>query len=223
MTFPDDAALCERCGYPLRGLSALAGSVCPECGQAVTASDPVHRVGLPWQRRPSLRTFFSTLVKVAIRPGVSYRAMRVGDDPAARLFLLLHVLMIAAGWSAGVVARGGGPGRAALIAFAVAVAVVLLTYIEAAGVTYFSSRHGWRVPFRLAEQIACYAAPGWLPAAAIFGVVLIVDLPAGLTAYLDPTGMLIVYVSLLGVSMLGFETLVWLGVRQCRFANQGSP
>ncbi len=105
--------------------------------------------------------------------------------------------------------------------------VVFLTYIEAFGVAYFSRKRGWRVPWPLAERVACYAAIGWVPAAIILWKLndLILDgsikhwWPQQLGPWTLRTEVLVLTLAG-GIGILWFETLVWLGVRQVRYANQ---
>ncbi len=119
MAFPDRESLCERCGYSLQGLSA-EGS-CPECGQAVAASSPVHRDGPSWERRASVGSWLATSWGVLLRPGRTFRAMRTqGSNVASRLYLLSIAVLVGLGWGAlshwslgrpGVVAWGQGCWR----------------------------------------------------------------------------------------------------------------
>jgi len=96
------------------------------------------------------------------------------------------------------------------------------------GVTAYSKRRGWRVPFRLAERVCCYASVAWLPGVLVagLGMVLIEHFLAGRFWFESLLGLVKVrwlfYTGLFMFSLLWFETLVWVGVRQVKFAN-GSP
>ena len=57
--FPNRNSLCERCGYALVGLSAEGN--CPECGQPIAESSPVHRTGPPWQQRMTPGSWYATI------------------------------------------------------------------------------------------------------------------------------------------------------------------
>ena len=84
------------------------------------------------------------------------------------------------------------------------------------------------MPLRHAERVACYASVGWLPGAVLFGLVMnlsrggmIEDLWAtlgGNPVYGPDAAWATVFLAAV-VAMLGFETLVWVGVRQVKFAN----
>lgn len=110
--------------------------------------------------------------------------------------------------------------------FAIVAAVYLLTYIEMIGVTAFSKRRGWRVSFPLAERVCCFVSVGWLPGVMIsaIGFSLLQEYAAGQPWFEQPLGLVRVrwlfYAALFVLSLLWFETLVWIGVRQVRYANR---
>jgi hypothetical protein len=154
--------------------------------------------------------------------------MRIdGPNHTARLFLLLVAAGLGALWFA--VAQGvyGYTPASALLQEAILTSgIVSLTYVEALGVTYFSRRRGWRVPFRLAERLVCYCAIGWLPVAIIMGVTMRFYADGRLDGWMSsllgvwgPWQSLELLVLIGAVSLLWFETLVWVGVRQTKYAN----
>jgi hypothetical protein len=221
LPFPSASSLCERCGYALQGLPR--SGVCPECGKPIAESDPVHRTGLPWQLGMTLRAWLITTAMVLVTPGRAFDLMRVGgNNVAAKTFMLTHATLGGLIWLVG--SHLIGRHRGMVEGLWVTLAIVTMTLIAALGVTYFSWRQGWRVPWRLAYRITCYAAPGWLPAVVVVGAFAYLDgigVFEPLLGRFDLTVTLIAYAALLGVSMLGFETLVWLGARRTRFANAG--
>ncbi|MEM1109481.1 MAG: hypothetical protein AAGH99_12415 [Planctomycetota bacterium] len=231
-TLPRDL-LCEVCGYGLFGLSSEnTAAVCPECGTPIVESIPTHRVGPPWQNRLSFANWFATAWAIARRPGETYRTMRL-DGPAtpARLFLLSIALIVGIGWGAfSLLAIGYHPLGAWLAGMAAAKVVLVMTYIETLGVTFFSGRRGWRVPFRLAERVTCYASVGWVIAAAVLAP-LVGLYDAGLlregviriVGHWDPDYRWILTAVGFGAAVLFFETLVWTGVRKVRFGNRQTP
>ena len=104
--------------------------------------------------------------------------------------------------------------------------VLLFSYVEAAGLWFFSRRRGWRVPFRRAERIVAYASVGWLPAAALLAAAAPALAGPGADAFGQrllgaPHPLLgpLLLLALLGAAGLAFETLAWVGVRRLRYAN----
>lgn len=166
-----------------------------------------------------------TIWGVVMRPATTFRRMAVdGPSTPPRLFLLIVAGLVGVAWA---MTEWLALARPMLWSWAVgmvaAKGVLGLAYLEAVGVTILSGRRGWRVPFRLAERVACYASVGMLLA----GLILLkarlvwaqgwVPLPDGFYgAIVGP----IAVCALLAGAILGFELLVWLGVRQVRFANQ---
>lgn len=220
--FPTHDTLCETCGYPLRGLDRKDD--CPECGSPIEASHPRLRTGPPWQSHPGFHAFVATLIDLAFRPRAAFRTMRLdGSNLPARAFLLITVIAVGALWGYIV---GEWLGREPLYAWLegmlAAKLCLALTYVEALGVAYFSRQRGWRVTWKTAERIACYAALGWVPAAAVLLVLrglCVDDRLAASTLLSPPLWRLVVWSALGGAAILGFETLVWLGVREVRYAN----
>lgn len=118
------------------------------------------------------------------------------------------------------------PIQSALLVFVVTTLLVnLLTWIEMMGVTAFSRRRGWRVPFPLAMRVCCLASVGWLPGAVLAGagIWMIQAYGVGRPWFDSLFGLVRVgwlcYAGLFVLAFLWFETLVWIGVRQVRFAN----
>lgn len=118
-----------------------------------------------------------------------------------------------------------------------ALILFLLTRLEWYGMRFIAARRGWRLSPDAAWQVCCHASVGWI-------FVGIVPLFAMAWLYifanwfgLSPHGMLnlpplttrpvpwtyVVNFGVIGLGifagMLVFETLVYLGVRQCRFGN----
>ena len=228
--FPDAQSLCETCGYPLRGLGIDA--VCPECGAAVDASDPRHRTG-HWGGGASFGTQYLRYAGRLIRgPRRFFRAMRVGgSNLAPRVFLLINAALVMTIWTTTALLTNGGDGLlwawlGGMIGFK---AVLVLTYVEVLGVRLFSGRRGWRVPVALAERVACCASLGWVPAGALASAGWLVGPgvlrglwpePGGKAFSVTEAGFSLA-VALSVAGMLVFESLVWIGVRQVKYANAG--
>lgn len=140
-------------------------------------------------------------------------------------WLLFLVAMIAA-IIYGRYVRWIGSSRDSIHVFLAPMLLVVLTYIEAIGVTFFARKRGWRVPWPLAQRIVCYASIGWLPAMVVLPPLIILHgqapfLPRWAT-WIPLRGELtdwLIIAAVGGITSLWFETLVWLGVRRLRFAN----
>lgn len=202
---------------------------CPECGQPIATSIPTHRVGPPWQNRLSLSHWFTTVFGMIRRPGESFRTMRL-DGPAwpARLFLISIAAFVGFFWGAyDLIMIERGLLLSWVAGMAAAKTVLIMTYIETLGVTFFSKRRGWRVPFGLAERVTCYASVGWVIAAAVLAP-LVGLYEAGLvesgvlrvTGHWQPEYRWLLAAVGFGAAVLFFETLVYTGVRKVRFGNR---
>ena len=231
--FPGHDSLCESCGYSLRDLHRSGD--CPECGRLIGLSDPARRTGLPWQQRRSVRNWVASCALMVVRPLYAFDRMRVGavapgsiPDPSgirhARFFLaFMAALAGVVYWRLSVVITGQSAWLSSLLA---PVVLIVLTYIEAMGITYFARKHDWRVPWPLAQRIVCYASVGWLPAMVLLPPLILLQdqapfLPRWAT-WIPLRGELtdwLIIVIVGGIASLWFETLVWLGVRRLRFAN----
>lgn len=144
-------------------------------------------------------------------------------------------------------ARRGGPVNqwmAGLVSLPVQMACVwvglfVLTWIECRGVRFFARKRGWRVTKDVSWQVCAHASIGWV----LSGLVPLMFLAtlyvlstylgvsprgsivirwgwfnAGIVGWNEivwMTGMLMGY----GSGLLAFEILVYIGVRQCRYAN----
>ncbi len=120
----------------------------------------------------------------------------------------------------------------------VGVVLLLLTWIESRGVRFFARRRRWKLTRDAAWQICAHASVGWVIGAVVPMLMMAVlfAAPTGRPSLLDKllirsrgagiAGLTRGDATLLGLFggayVLGlcvFETLVYLGVRRCRFAN----
>jgi hypothetical protein len=218
LSYPGNDTLCEGCGYALKGLHAEGD--CPECGLLIAESSPDLRGGPGDRERVDLG-----LIR---RPRAFFRAMRVGgSNGPARWFMAKVILLIGLAWVLWGAVGGGWSLEADLYKAGVVMAsLYLLSYVEVLGVVFFSRRRGWRVPFGLAERLVCYASIGWVPAVIVMGVALDRYEAGDIDRWMRPllgvwgTWQSIELLVLVGtVAMLWFELLVWIGVRQTKYAN----
>lgn len=239
-SFPGEDALCEKCGYRLCGLQTHRD--CPECGTPIAQSHPRHREGLPWQRAANPRHWCATARMIVTKPGAAFERLRIdqrgrdadGNSCATstaglsnmrdRLFLLSFALPL--GLVCAAIWFLLGLPRPWAWTVAAPAGILTLSYIEATGVTFISRRRGWRVPFRLAERVVCYASVAWQPAAIICCLLLALHLGPiewqrrytfGLFHGDERDYPWLVLVG--AASILWFESLVWLGIRRVRYAN----
>lgn len=232
--FPNDDALCERCGYPLKGIAADAD--CPECGQGVALSSPATRTWPNADKRLRLTGYPAIACSVLLAPRRHFRMMRIDGDPRHALCFLLLCALIAAFISLFALNAAWLVTDPRLIVqsnlyndykFCLLVLLIILamTTIEMIGVTAFSRRRGWRVPFSLAQRVCCYASVGWLPGVVIacVGASLLDIHAAGRPWFEQLLGLVrvgwLLYAALFVLALLWFETLVWIGVRQVCYAN----
>ena len=232
--FPHADALCERCGYPIKGLASDAS--CPECGQPVIASSPIRRTLVFAGSWLTLSLYTRMIRQFLLRPKRSFRSLAVHSEGLIPEQFLFRNSFFAGLIISAIVYLGSAfvipprfhtiPIQSALILFiASAIGINLLTYIEMLGVTTFSRRRGWRVPFPLAQRVCCLASVGWLPGAVIvgLGIWMIQAFGVGRPWFDHLLGLVrvgwLLYAGLFVLSFLWFETLVWIAVRQVRFAN----
>lgn len=232
--FPTDGSLCEGCGYPLKGLSA--DGVCPECGYGVQDSSPDARQDPIPSGRLTPGLYARLFRRILFNPSCFFRDLAIHGCNASAMYFLIWSSVLAGliwavvGWFFLAVApvnpfHDGGRGISLLQGFFIVFAICLLAYIEMIGVTAFSARRGWRVPFHLAERVCCYASVGWLPGVflASCGYWLSEAFASGEPWFEKLHGLVRVswlfYAGLFVICLLWFETLVWVGVRRVKHAN----
>ncbi|MEM6332796.1 MAG: hypothetical protein AAF823_05590 [Planctomycetota bacterium] len=220
---------CEGCGYPIGGMALDAG--CPECGQRVGDADPRRRDGPAWAKQRSASAWLATLIALTTRPRATYRALDfTGSATPARLFLLSCVVLC---WINPATLHGlriGDPRWVAGGIFA-SKALLALTYLDVLAVSCLMRVRGWSLGPGRVERVAAYAAPGWVVGMGLLTAAWLAGQPvtpmtlglgvswAGLarsSAWVGPAALAVG----LGVLLLPFEGLMYLGLRQCRFANR---
>lgn len=119
-------------------------------------------------------------------------------------------------WSIAVVAAGFG------------LVLWFLTWIEIRGLMFFGARHGFRITPRVSTVVCAHASIGWVFAGllAVFFAGVGVRVFASVRWGNPLVGAWIARsVPLAGffAGMMIFETLAWIGMRQCKFANRPAP
>lgn len=227
--------LCERCGYVLEGLDRDAA--CPECGLAIVQSRPERRTGSPWERRPSLLNYLRTAWWFTAAPRRSFDQLSFRDQPGAGRLLLAHAAaagglmsLCAFAWAG----DGNNPGTpfAVLATVSAFIGIVVLSELEMAGARLIGRKHGWRLTRPIVRGIVAHAAVGWCVAGLLTGLGLRFTWITRSALNMQPDArspwwyewvwwawsLSPLFGFVLG--MLVFETLVYLGMLRCRFANR---
>lgn len=234
-----DVLLCERCGYVLSGLSEQGA--CPECGKAIAESLPSRRTlvydpkrGAGWLTiakamvRSPLRAYSTMKVDVARAKGFADRSFHIVggltgiaamalwfDIPRRRFTPSIDEVIISAVASllAGLVVTIG--------TFAL---LWLVTLIERLGSRNIGRWHRWHITREVAYCVCAYASVGWLLgvlALLAWTVLYVIQTfsAAGTGPRVDGAFSLLgAPVSFL-IGLFGYELLVYIGLRRCKFAN----
>lgn len=213
--------LCERCGYVLDG--SPRDGPCPECGKPVRDSLPEFRPDTPWQQKPGVKAWLATAILLLDSPRRLFVQLRVGTDARSDLqaAMLIVVNCLLAVVPLALLLLVGVPNRLAIDAAILCGCLVILTLIEAVGLSFIASRRNWRVPRRLARSICAHASLGWCITVPVMGFLALAE--TGIGVLIPKTLAMLPYWWPLGfgllAGMLYFQTLAYLGVRACKYAN----
>lgn len=243
-TRPIPTLLCERCGYDLSATPAHAP--CAECGRPYHASHPDRRPGSPFQQAPSPVHFVTTTAAALVKPhgdrirhregSVFHRGLWsvITPEPNRSIIFAAATLTLAAALAWLILALAT-PAAALLqpkpaIGFIINAAAILglLVSIESLGIQLMGIKNHWRITPPLAAAITAHAAPGWYtaavlaPAGYLAGQLINTDFAFGSSnlvsiVFAKPPILLASLGFLAG--LVHYETLVYLGVRACRYAN----
>lgn len=237
--------LCEGCGYVIEGLPR--NNVCPECGRSIESSLPEARIGTIWQRadNPGWREAWQTMRAMLWRPKSIIDTVRIDDHRSwdlltwcAKVASLISLLWTLVACTASLFSGDLqlflcvciAMGFVGFIGFVLqGLAIVLLVRIERIGMRFIGARHRWRIDHTVSRVVCAHAAVGWLTG----GVLISVSISALIVAmiatsdrkdpYLLPEALFVSYFGSWFLGLLHFESLVYLGMRRCRYANRPPP
>jgi hypothetical protein len=160
----------------------------------------------------------------------------------AKLLLLFNTLcaaaLLVAPWvgTVPIAYRRVGLG-AAILAPALASTIWILTWIEHVGIRFFAKRRGWRLTRVAAWQICAHASVGWMLAGLFpmlilalgYSVQRLLGVVPRWTIDLSPVASTPIQINIATAGIAGevigflaglliFESLVYVGVRRCRYA-----
>lgn len=239
--------LCETCGYTVDGLPAEGN--CPECGRAIRTSLPEARAGTPWDRGPSVRSWFATGWMVVRRPRRTFESTHISRVRLSSLFLTNAVIAASAAIAPATAISVWGVFGAALglnlpwhyenratewllitplAWFGGVLLILVLTEIERIGLRIIGGRHRWRITRAITVAVCEHASYGWVIAGVLVGVASFpIAVEPRLWRNLLGSGwqfwVLGGYPAAMLAGLLIFETLVYIGVRRCKFANRARP
>ncbi len=226
-----DVLLCENCGYVLEGLDERGS--CPECGKAVSESLSMKRVGSPWQRRPGLGSWISTIRMVVGRPVAIWNVVSVEPLRAAYL-TMINIVLACAGPAIAMLVFSLMPPLhnrdwfgAALVSFlatwAIGAPVVSgLSLIEYAGIRGLAHVHRWRVGHVAAIAICAHASVAWLGLLALAIVPLFAiepDWMISIVSTREESRTLAAFGLVLLLCAIWYSILCGIGYKHMRFAN----
>lgn len=243
---PTMPLLCRQCGYDIDNLTAA--SLCPECAHPIGQSLPEWRHGTPWQRRTetgssTLFAALSTAGAVLSDPRGIWSEIRVLPPRDGRAlayrWAMWSVLVVLVSLLAPIIVSSFMPWNAGrpvwralayllLAAGALVLILITLMWIEQRGIRVFGKLRGWRTTPAVAWTVVGHASVGWcigavfmtLPGAALTWTATQdprrAELPQVLALLAVTAGPAISAL----IGLLTFETLVYIGFRSMRYANQ---
>lgn len=237
----DHAGSCPECGSAITSSlpAARTGSAWQiRAGPATWWATHKGTIRHPWRRFRTMR----------IEPK-SWKTLLWSTLPVAGFFLVAPWTGTLVGDPARA-ARGSGPFIQTLAyliviplqAMIAALVLFALTWIEWRGIRFFAKSRGWRLTRDAAWQVCSHASVGWVIGALIpiFTMAVLWAAPGGRPSLLDrllarggglsystlttnDAVLLALVLGAYGAGLLVFELLVYVGVRQCRWANLHEP
>jgi len=229
---PTHQPLCPECGKPTAeslpdrrtgtpltphatwSASAWALLRTPNAVYARVAIDTKASGKFYW--RTMLMTFlvFACAIGLIILPHYGSELVARGAGDSSKLWLLMYTCLI---WL-GFFCQGKAMGILLLVA---------LTAIERLGLRTIGRAHGYRITPTIARVITDYASIGWLIGSALLVLSLLTWFAPplyrenGLTPPLLLRSQVVLWypVAAILIGLLVFETLAYIGLQRCKFAN----
>lgn len=227
---PNPPLLCEQCGYALTSTPPTAN--CPECGDAVVNSLPSRRIGTPWQQARTWRAFFHTMNAVHFSPSQLFRVMATSTRDRTWMFIHLAIAAII-GATIVTITRAAASSppspywqRLFLALIPLFALLLMLTELERLGMYWIARRRGWRVDRTLTLAICSHASCVWWAATVGMGIGVTLAKASSYRRidfgieFIPPIPTPLLF-GILGVmpGLLWFETLAFIGLRMCCYAN----
>ncbi len=247
---PEFVPLCEKCGYVIESLPEDSDCPECGRPIASSLADARPGSPWQTGKGNGVARWLATAAAIMRRPSELFARIRIGDEGDAALMrwslLIASATLATVLAGAFLLDPGLGMSPAAAAAFAamawllITISGVLLlrglTWIEERGLRFFGRRRGFRITPAIARSVCAHAAVGWA-LGAILGAFVTVALwlvlywPVGLATRLAPnyTGRppstwgadALGLAFGAGAALLWFETLAYIGMRKCRYANRG--
>ncbi|MCC5785923.1 MAG: hypothetical protein JJU33_04380 [Phycisphaerales bacterium] len=248
---PEFVPLCEKCGYVIESLPQDSDCPeCGRPIASSLPEARIGSVWQAY-RGPALARWIATADEICCRPSDVFVRIHIGDarDPALMRWSLLVASATLATVLTGAIlldpgARMSFAGKAALeslmwLTLLPTSLLVLrgLTWVEERGLRFFGRRQGFRITPAVAKSVCAHAAVGWalgalLGAVATIALHLLLFWPGDMASHIqtlhggrpmptwgaDALGLAFGA----GAALLWFETLAYIGMRKCRYANRGA-
>ena len=244
---PPHLLLCEQCGYQIQPPGQATNQpICPECGKPTAESLPERRTGTPLTPHATWSASAWALLRA---PSAIYARVAIDTKASGKfhkwtmLLTLLAlasacaVLLVLVHWGELVWWRTNATMDYRLVVRQVIVWCVSmgvgyplflgLAAIERLGLRTISRVHGYRVTPTIARVITDYASIGWLIGSALLVLSLLTWFAPPLyrekglsTPLLLHRDLVLWYpIAAMLIGLLVFETLAYVGIQHCKFAN----
>lgn len=238
--------LCEKCGYVIEGLAR--DGQCPECGKPVLESLPERRTREPWHQIRPLSQQIGSAVRTIMNPWTVTRDLRISQTRLFPFWLIFGLATIAClplfmplmsrpasadGLAIWVWLTIYGVIPSAAVGLGVAIVAAIATWTESVGIRTIGRGHGYRGTTAIAKSACSSATIGWVVGIVLYAVAVRAFISIELIlrestvrhVYWQDLRTRAGLWSLIAIlpGFLIFESLAYVGLRQCKFANRERP